>query len=246
MIELYIMYVDESGVEEITDDTKYFVTSGVIIHENSLADMKEKISEFKNKKFLGNLEDAEIHVHEIFKGKKEFYGLTPVQIKEILDELYNTITKIPFSTISVVIDKPKLKDSEFKDWDILETGYTFLIERFDKFLRRTNHKGIIRIDKTSNKVNALNAKDNKILDAVNKIRKHGTNWQSIKNIAEEPYFIDSHLRKGLQVADAVVYCVNRHMNQHKMFDDYWDMILPKMHSKHSGSITGFGLTVFPK
>ena len=80
-----------------------------------------------------------------------------------------------------------------------------MVERFDKFLHRTNNKGIIRIDKTSNKTIALNKKDRKILDTINHIRRHGTNLQSIKNISEEPFLIESHLRKGLQIADATVY-----------------------------------------
>lgn len=243
---MYLMYIDESGVDEKTDDTRYFVTSGAIFHENGLAQMKEKIRDFKDRVFVDKLKDAEIHVHEIYKGKKEFYGLTPTEIKTILDDLYSTLSTIRFSTIIVGIDKSTLKNSEFSDYDILETGYTFLIERFDKFLRRTNNKGIIRIDKTSNKPNALNVKDCKILDVINKIRKHGTNWQSIKNIAEEPFFIDSHLRKGLQVADSVVYCANSFLNNNSDFDNYWRAIYPKIHTSNSGSIWGYGLYVFPK
>ena len=139
-----------------------------------------------------------------------------------------------------------LLESKYKDWDVLETGYTFLVERFDKFLRKSNHKGIIRIDKTSNKNNALNKKDQKILDAINRIRKSGTNWQSIKNIAEEPQFVDSSLRKGIQIADSVVYCTNSYLNQNSDFDMYWNLMLSKMHTKSNGSFNGYGLTVFPK
>lgn len=78
------------------------------------------------------------------------------------------------------------------------------------------------------------------------IRKSGTNWQSIKNIVEEPLFVDSHLRKGLQIADAIVYCVNSHLNHNSEFDDYWNLIQSRMHRKISGSIVGYGLTIFPK
>ena len=238
---------DESGVEEITDQTKYFVTSGVIFHENALAEMKKKITEFKEDVFVGKLKDLEIHVHDIYKGKNDFYGLiTKEEGKVILDKLYTTISTIEFSVTSVAIDKVSLRESKYSDYDILEKGYTFLVERFDKFLRRTNSKGIIRIDKTSNKPMALNKKDRKILETINWIRKHGTNLQSVKNIAEESFFIESHLRKGLQVADSVVYCTNSFLNNNQKFRDYWEMILPKFHTSNSGSIWGYGLYVFPK
>lgn len=239
------MYIDESGVPEITDPTKYFVTTGVIFHENSLVNMKRIISEFKDRQFIGKLKDAEIHLYDMYKGKKEFYGLTPQEIKIILDDLYDELRKIHFSIISIVINKQDLKTSKYAHYDILETGYTYLIERFDKFLRRTNNKGVIRIDKMKNKPFALSPKDTKILNQINKIRKHGTNWQTIENIVEEPFFIESHLRKGLQIADAVVYCVNRYYNQNPEFNNYWDILKTKMHSSDSGSILGYGVYHFP-
>ena len=165
---------------------------------------------------------------------------------EILDKLYTVISDIRFSITSVAINKPNLLTSKWNNYDVLETGYTFLIERFDKFLRRTNNKGIVRIDKTSNKQVALNKKDCKILDTINHIRKHGTNWQSIRTIAEEPFLIESHLRKGLQIADADVYCTNSFLNLNEDFKNYWDMIYPKIHTSNVGSIWGYGLYVFPK
>lgn len=95
-----------------------------------------------------------------------------------------------FDIISVAIDKKKLLDSRFKNYDVLQTAYIFLVERFDKFLRKKSNKGMIRIDATSNKPNSPNAKDRKILRIINEIRMRGTNWQPIKNIIEEhPYFI---------------------------------------------------------
>lgn len=246
VLKLYIMYIDESGVEEIKDQTKYFVTSGVIFHESGLAEMKKKITDFKESVFVDDLKDLEIHVHDIYKGKNDFYGLKLERRMKILDELYASISNIRFSITSVAIDKPNLLNSKWSDYDVLEKGYTFLIERFDNFLRRTNNKGIVRIDKTSNKSIALNKKDCKILDIVNHIRKHGTNLQSIKNIAEEPFFIESHLRKGLQIADAIVYCTNSYLNTNEDFKKYWDMLEHKIHTSNSGSIWGYGLYVFPK
>ena len=240
------MYVDESGVEEITDPTKYFVTSGTIFHENGLAEMKKKIIDFKEEVFVDDLKDCEIHVHDIYKGKNDFYGIKLEKRREILDKLYTALSNIRFSIISVAIDKQNLLDSKWSNYDILETGYTFLIERFDKFLRRTNNKGLVRIDRTSNKTYALNKKDRKIIDTISHIRKHGTNWQSIKTIVEEPFLIKSHLRKGLQIADAAVYCTNSFLNLNDDFKNYWDIIYPKIHTSSFGSIWGYGLYIFPK
>ena len=62
---------------------------------------------------------------------------------------------------------------------------------------------------------------------------------------EEPLFYDSSALEGLQVADAVAYYTNRHINGHSDFDQYWDLIYPKIH-RFKGSIDGYGLAVFPR
>lgn len=239
------MYIDEAGVEEINDKTQYFVTSGAIFHENDLADMKKKVSVFKNDVFTGKFAGNEIHVHDIYKGKREFLGITLKEVDSILTKVYSLINDLNFNTISVAIDKPALIKSKYSNYLVLETAYKFLVERFDKFLRRTDNQGIIRIDRTSNKSNIMNKKDKRILNEINNVRHHGTNWQSVRNIAEEPLFYDSSSRKGLQIADAVVYCTNRHLNNND-FDKYWDLLYPKIQTSPLGNIRGYGLTIFPK
>ena len=131
-------------------------------------------------------------------------------------------------------------------YDILETAYKFLIERFDKFLRKTENKGVVRIVRTSNKYNTLNKKDVKILNLINNVRHHGTNWQTVRNIIEEPLFYDSTIRKGLQIADAIVYCTNRHLNNNADFNKYWNLLHPKIQTSVEGNIVGYGLTIFPR
>ena len=75
-IDLYIMYVDESGVEEHTDNTKYFIVSGVVVHESDLAKMKKMIQSIKGKIFARKFKGKEIHIHDIYKGKSDFYRIT--------------------------------------------------------------------------------------------------------------------------------------------------------------------------
>ncbi|MEM4377661.1 MAG: DUF3800 domain-containing protein [Candidatus Nitrosotenuis sp.] len=242
---MYIMYIDESGVERINDQTKYFVICGAIFHERDLTDMKKAMQDVRDNK-LGRFSGSEIHIHDIYKGQKAFYSISLSEIKTVLTNIYTSLNNLQFSIISVAINKPELLRSKYYNYDILETAYTFLIERFDNFLSKNNNKGIIRIDKTSNKSTQLNQKDRKILELINQIRRNGTNLQRIKNIIEEPLFYDSALRKGLQVADASVYCVNARLNCNQFFDPYWKIIHSKLQTSPTGEISGYGLYVFPK
>ena len=152
---MYIMYVDESGTESVYDKTQFFVTSGVIFHENQLELMKQEIINYTSTYFTGSLEGAEIHLQQMFKGKGKFFGLNLTQKIALLDPLYSTIAGIPFIAIAIAIDKQKFIKKHSDLTEILDYGHMLLIERFDKHLQETDSKGIIRIDRTTspNKVN---------------------------------------------------------------------------------------------
>lgn len=241
------MYVDESGVESVCYNSNFFVTAGIIFHEDDLHLMKTEIQNYKDTNFNGVYKDAEIHLHHIFKGRGKFFGLSLPQKLALLNPLYSTLHNLPFTIISIVIDKQKFVQKH-NARDILDYGYMLLVERFDNFLVENNNKGIIRIDRTTapNKVE-LNQKDAYILKLINKIRKNGTRWQSPAiSIVEEPDFLASHLRKGLQIADAVGYCINRKINNNFDFDIFWDEIFPKFRTDSSGNNTGYGFKIYPK
>ena len=90
-------------------------------------------------------------MHDIFKGQKSFAGITRQEAGDVLSGVHALIDELEFDTISAAIDKPALTASKFSNYDVLETAYEFLIERFNNFSRRTENKGLVRIDKTSNK-----------------------------------------------------------------------------------------------
>lgn len=239
------MYVDESGVPEIKDNTKFFVASGAVFHEKELETMKKLIIEFKNNNFTGKLDGAELHVHDIYKGKNVFYGLSKQQKYDLLDNVYSTIEKLDLTIITIAIDKTKLK-IKYPHYKIAETAYKFLIERFDKFLGEKDNKGVIRIDRTTNDQEIkLNKRDCDILQIVNAIRKYGTGWQTISHIVEEPLFYNSSMRKGLQVADAIAYCTNRHLAGYSDFEPYWNVIQSKLRCNELGKTDGYGFRIFP-
>ena len=104
---------------------------------------------------------------------------------------------------------------------------------------------MLRLDRTSVKPNSLNAKDRKILDFINKIRRYGTGWQLIRHIVEEPLFLDSSESAGLQIADAVAYCTASHIKKNCDFDSYWNLICEKAQKSSNNDINGYGLYCFP-
>ena len=87
-------------------------------------------------------------------------------------------------------------------WDVFNAAWTFLTERFDKYVSDNDssiNKGIIIVDRSSK----MPEKD--IWKIVNRLRRNGSYFQAIENIVEEPIFIESQIREGIQLADACAY-----------------------------------------
>lgn len=239
---LYIMYVDDSGSPHAKDDTKFYVITGVIVHETDLHQVEGMIQYYKNQHFTSpEFVDAEVHVHDIYKGQNEFATLTKEKKYELLNELYHTIDLLPITAISVGINKAMMKDT-MPNWNIFNAAWTFLCERFDMFIDDNGdnmNKGLIIVDKSSK------LPEKEVTAVVSRLRKYGSNYQAIDTLAEEPIFIDSHLREGIQVADACAYATLKHLNGHEKFEKYWEAVRGKLRSSSGGSIIGYGLKVFP-
>jgi hypothetical protein len=222
------------------DNSDYYVISGVIIHETDIYPVEGMTQTYKNR--FEEFNQAEIHAHDIFKGQNEFSGLTLARKYEILGHLYNMIETLPITVISVGIDKIELL-SKYPQWDIFKAAWTFLTERFDKYIidndMRVN-KGIIIVDKSSK------IPEEDITKIVNYLRTFGSHYQpNIDNIVEEPIFIDSKIREAIQIADACAYCTLKHLNAYVKFKRYWEIVHNKMRKGPNGNILGYGFKVFP-
>ncbi len=243
---MYFMYVDESGTEQRAEKSRYFVVSGVVVHENYVDVLERRMAQIRRELLPERFQGHEIHVHHIYKGDKAFRGITHNEIQKTLKGLYGSFLDMDFSVIVVVIDKEKWFNSTYLEYDVQQSAYTFLIERFDKYLQRKDSKGLIRIDRTSNKRNVLNAKDERILTIINELRKFGGYWAPIRRLVEPPLFLSSAESDGLQVADAIAYGTTGHLNNTTDFERYYQIIVQKAQKRYNGVPDGYGITIFPK
>ena len=243
---LYFMYVDESGTEQRSEKSRYFVVSGVVVHEHHVDDMEICMDQTRGMLLPERFQGREIHVHDIYKGKQAFRGITPNEIQKTLDGLYGSFLSMDFSVIVIVIDKTRWFDSSYSRYDVQQSAYTFLIERFDRYLQKTCNKGLIRIDRTSNRPNASNDKDDRIRDVINDLRRVGSYWTPIRGLVEPPLFLSSAESDGLQVSDAIAYGTNGYLTKPNDFEDYYKIIIQKAQKRHDGNVNGYGMTVFPK
>jgi len=238
---MYIMYVDDSGSPSYNDSSKFYVLSGVIVTDKTVKDLKQKIFDYKKLNFEGDYLDAEIHTHDIYKARNLFSSLTKEKKYVLLDGLYDCIKEIDMTIISVGIDKTLMK-TRYVSWNLFKYAWVFLTERYDKYIEDTDASegGTIRIDKSTKE------QQSDVTSLVRGLRKHGSLYQSIKNIIKDPVFIDSGASQGIQVADAVAYCTLKYLGEYQKFDPYWKIIFSKLRESKFGKIDGYGFKLFPK
>ena len=139
---------------------------------------------------------------------------------------------MPVTIISVGIHKRLLPDY-FPNWETVKSAWTFIAERFDKFISTTSmespDKGIIVVDKSSRSIHE------EVVGIINRLREFGSNTQEINNIVEEPLFISSAVSEQMQIADASAYCTMKYLNDKSVFSPYFS----------SGDPRGYGFKVFP-
>ena len=202
-----MMYVDDSGSPDLKDRSGYYVISGVIIHELHIRNIEVETQYYKENNF-GKYNNCEIHVSDIFNETREFKGIEPVEKYKILDSLYDFIEKLEMTVISVGIDKVEIVERYTKSL-IFTYAWTQLIERFNSFISdngNNQNKGLVITDKSSK------LPENDIINIINDLRASGTDYIKVTHLVEEPIFIESKLREGIQLADASAYCTLKYLS----------------------------------
>ena len=234
------MNVDDAGSFNTKDNSRYYVLSGVVINQSDYKEVKKKIFQFKLEHFKDDYIDAEIHSHDLYNGQPPFSTLTFNQKIKFFDDFFKLIIDLPITIISVVIDK-LLLEIIYEKWNVFNTAWNILFQRFDDFLKSSNEhsKGILRIDKSDK------TQHKKIAKIVQTLQIDLTEAHKIHNVVGNPFFVNSEASELVQIADAVGYCTIKHMTEDRNFQKYWDLMKP-IHYNKSGKIDAYGLNIFPK
>ena len=240
------MYIDESGSDSINDEEIWYVLAGVIVSEVDWKEINSKVDKLKRELFpSGNIEKIELHAHAIRKKKGILSQFDYERVKEILRKLYELIQSLPVTIIAVAINKQELILNN-SNREPLTDAWTFLIERFDKFVEKTfTRDGRVNLGLLV-KDERMNSADNYVRDLLKSFGLHGTGFQSIRNVIEDPVFSPSHLNNIIQLADAVAYCVFRRIKNDGEFVSYFKTIKDNFDKRPDGEILKYGLKIFPE
>jgi len=196
-----LIFIDESGQPRPNDPSPFSVLSAIALKAEHSRNFSREI--FNLKKIFKGIDDA--YVWEI-KGRKL---LGPKYIsprkREFTEEIFALCRECKVKTFASIMERPKdhLLDLEL-DPHIHEL-YKYLMRRINKYVLEEyqDRRAIFLFDAQDDKSNERLAKR-----FTNFLFKSKKGWEYL-NILDTPFFVNSKMTPGIQVADLFAYIINK-------------------------------------
>jgi hypothetical protein len=236
---MYLLYVDESGDIGLSNSpTKYFVLSGLVMHELRWRQILDAIYAFRQSlrsKYHLKLRE-EIHAaHFIHKPSRVNHISKHSRLLLLRDVLHFEASLQDISILNIVVDKTTKPPT----YDVFEKAWMALIQRFENTISYRNFPGP-QNPQDYGIVIADNTDEPKLRKLVRKMRHHnpipnrsgmGFRQVPITTIIEDPIHRNSLHSYFIQLADVNAYFLCQKLNpcryvQKKGGRNYFDLLNP--------------------
>lgn len=207
-METQIVYCDETGDDGLnTSSSSEFILTSIYMPTNSWQNNYDRLKELRKqlKREYGFHVSQEMHTKHFLTDKNPYrsYHWSNEQKIEILKKFTITIASLDLKIVNVIIDKTKIKKS---DYHVLENALTYNIQRIENdsngtwnFIMITDKGRISPMRKTARAIRAYNPIQSQFGGYVNK---------PIKNLLEDILEKDSQESYFIQACDFVSYFVH--------------------------------------
>jgi hypothetical protein len=217
---MYLMYVDESGDSGLVGSPNpYFVLSGLVIHESQWRACVTQLIAFRKtmKAVYGLPQRVEIHASDYIR-RPPVPGIAKHVRLAILRNMLDELSNMKFISITnVVVNKAGKPPS----YDVFNSAWQALFQRFENTLRFGNFPGRYRQDHGMVFTDATNGK--KLQQLVRKMSVYNPiphqQWAGpgarnipILKIIEDPNERNSKESYFIQACDVIAYFVLQHFN----------------------------------
>jgi len=186
-------FMDESGHPHPNDSSTRPVLVSVCIRDKDLRSICTEI--FKLKRRILNKDDSEFEAKASELINRQTFRNRPEK-REFVESFFDNCRNLPMTIFTVVMERPHMPPPT--NIDFLPMQFRHLLYRINQFieLELSGDFGAVFFDGDGSNYNWLSVRFNNWL-----YRSRG--GQSLTNIVESPFFVDSKLTAGIQIADMV-------------------------------------------
>lgn len=241
----FVMFLDESGDHSLTKIDPQFpvFTLAGCIFEVDYYEKKAipKINKLKQDHF-GTTEII-LHSYEIRKAKNEFNVLLNKEKRdEFIADMNALMSELEFTIIASCIRKDQHTEQYADPTDPYDLAFSFVIERYVKFLAERGAVGFFSAESRDPKANR------DILEVYDWYRTTGNRYCSQDyfnaHISKIEFVKKSENINGHQIADLVAYPTGRFCSDRKGNNPSFEILKPKFR-KRGTKARGYGYKVFP-
>ena len=219
---MFIMYVDEAGDTGMADSpTKYFVLSGLVVHELRWHEYLTQIVEFRKKikTIFGFHVRAEFHAAQLINKRGKWVTIKRHdRLQSIRLFTKELASREGISVINVVVDKTK----RGPDFDVFDLAWKALIQRFENTMtnrnfsgpRNPDDKGLLIADKTDEKKLTRLMRQMRQYNPIPNQPQRGSGFRNLKvlRIVEDPVFRDSSHSFFIQACDLLTFLLYQRLS----------------------------------
>ncbi len=218
---MYLMYVDESGDVGLQDTpTRYFVLSGLAVHELRWSPYLEQIIAFRRRirKRYGLHMREEIHASAMINDPGEMLRIKRHNRLAIIRKFADELAQMSdLNVINVVVDK----SNKSAEYDVFEQAWQALIQRFENTISKRNfrgpqnpeERGVIIADSTDARKLVRIIRRMRRYNPVPSRPEYGEGYRNIllQTVIEDPWFKDSAESFYIQAADLCAFLLYQHL-----------------------------------
>ncbi len=219
---MYLMYVDESGDAGLTNSpTRYFVLSGLIIHELRWQTNLDILISFRNRmrRSFGLRLREEFHSSHMISSPGDLKRIKRNDRLTMIRAFSKEIPKmIDVNIINIVIDK----QNKPVNFDVFEAAWNALIQRFENTISYRNFPGPTNSDERGF-IFCDHTDDKKLFQMLRRMRRYnpiphqksyGSGFRNLPlhYIIEDPSFRDSSKSYFIQAVDLVAFLLYQRLS----------------------------------
>lgn len=238
------MYIDESGDVGlgVHTPTRYFVLSGLIVHEVRWSAYLDELIRFRQmlKTRFGFRLREEFHASQLMSSPGTLKRIPKHHRLEILRLYADQLALMKdFDVINIVVDK----QGKSPDYDVFETAWTALIQRFENTMNHENFRASPNLYGNERGMLIPDATDDKKLrQLLRRMRRYnpvpnqsqygkGIRNLTLTRIIEDPFTKDSADTFFIQSVDLIAYLLYQKLNPNsymkkKSGQNYFDRLDP--------------------
>lgn len=189
-----LVFLDESGIPHPNDSSTRPVIVGICIDRENVRAVSAQLYSMKRRLGTPNaeLKGSKYITPRVFRNRPNEW--------EVVESFFDLCRSSPFTLFAVVMEHPEQLPYGREAENYLPNEYRYLLQRINQLAEETNRMATVLFDGEGPTLygGMLPKKFDSFI-------YRSAEGQSFTSICDSPYFVDSSLTQGIQIADMAAY-----------------------------------------